>query len=230
MSQGSGAAFFQTSIQWTSHLRTTAGLRADLYGFRVRSDDPVTSGQRDATIASPKLGLVLEPSQDTELYANWGWAFHSNDARGAVQRRDPSTGEPVQPVDPIVRARGAELGARTLRFRRWQSGVAVWGLDIASELVFAGDAGTTEPSRPSRRIGWEWSNVFAATRWLSADAHLAWSRARFRDADPVGDRIPGAVEGVVLTGVSVADLGRLSLRTPSPRRSPIRAFDPVSTC
>ena len=208
--QKSGAAFLETSIQWTGKLRTIAGVRGDVYGFDVRSNDPANSGHRTASLASPKLSVVLGPWRNTEVYANWGWGFHSNDARGAVQTRDPKTGEPVQRVDPIVRAKGAEVGLRTLAFRRYQSTVAVWGLDIASELRFVGDAGTTEPSRPSRRTGIEWSNVFMPKPWLTFDADLAYSRARFRDRDPAGDRIPGAVEGIASAGVSVQDLGRFS--------------------
>ena len=208
--QGSGAAFFQTSVQWTSKLRMIAGLRGDLYGFDVRSSDPANSGHRTASLVSPKLSLVMGPWNDTELYANWGLGFHSNDARGAVQTRDPKTGELVQPVDPIVRASGAELGVRTVAFRRYQTTVAVWGLDIASELLFVGDAGTTEPTRPSRRVGFEWSNVFTPRTWLTLDADLAWSRARFRDDEPGGNRIPGAVEGVVSAGLTLQDRGRFS--------------------
>jgi hypothetical protein len=208
--QRSGAALFETSIQWSSALRTVAGLRGDLYGFDVRSDDPANSGRRSAALASPKLGLVLGPWKNTELHANWGTGFHSNDARGAVQTRDPGTGEPVQRVDPIVRATGAELGLRTLPWRHYQAALAVWSLDIDSELLFVGDAGTTEASRPSRRVGLEWSNVFVPAPWLTFDVDVAWSRARFRDADPAGDRIPGAVEGVASAGVALHDLGRFS--------------------
>lgn len=208
--QRSGAGFFQTNIQWSSKLRTVAGLRGDLYAFDVRSDDPANSGGRTASLASPKLGVVLGPWNSTELYANWGLGFHSNDARGAVQTRDPRTGEPVLRVDPIVRATGAELGLRTLALRHYQTALTVWGLDIASELLFVGDAGTTEASRPSRRVGFEWSNVFTPKPWLTLDADVAWSRARFRDDDPAGDRIPGAVEGVASAGLSVQDLGRFS--------------------
>jgi hypothetical protein len=208
--QTSGAAFFQTSIQWSDTLRTVAGLRGDVYAFDVASSDPANSGRRTASLASPKLGLVLGPWNSTEVYANAGLGFHSNDARGAVQTRDPKTGEAVEPVDPIVRARGAELGLRTLALRRYQTSVAVWGLDIDSELLFVGDAGTTEASRPSRRVGFEWSNVFVPRPWLTLDADLAWSRARFRDADPAGDRIPGAVEGVASAGLTVHELGRFS--------------------
>jgi outer membrane receptor protein involved in Fe transport len=108
----------------------------------------------------------------------------------------------VDPVDPIVRAKGAEVGLRTVAARRIHTTVAFWGLDIASELLFVGDAGTTEASRPSRRVGFEWSNVWTPSTWLNVDADLAYSKARFRDQDPAGDRIPGAIEGVASAGVS----------------------------
>ena len=208
--QGGGAAYVQTSVQWTGGLRTVLGLRGDAGRFDVRSSDPANSGRRTASLVSPKSSVVLGPWKNTELYANWGGGFHSNDARGVVQARDPRTGEPVARADPLVRARGAELGLRSLALRRYQTAVTAWGLDVASELVFVGDAGTTVPSRPSRRLGVEWSNVFAPRPWLTVDADLAWSRARFRDRDPVGDRIPGAVEGVASAGVTVQDLGRFS--------------------
>ena len=233
--QTSGALYFQTSIQWNAKVRTQAGLRGDLYHFDVKSDDPANSrhlpegvpnnpneprgvtggsfgnsGTRSASLASPKLGLVLGPWRNTEVYANGGFGFHSNDARGSVQTRDPKTGDPVEPVDPIVRAKGAEFGFRTVAHGRFHSSAAVWLLDIASELLFVGDAGTTEASRPSRRLGFEWSNSFTPTPWLSLDADIAYSKARFRDDDPAGDRIPGAVEGVVSAGLSVQDRGPFS--------------------
>ena len=163
----------------------------------MRSDDPANSGRRTASLASPKLGVVLGPWKNTEVYAQLRAAASTATTRAArVQTRDPKTGDPVEPVDPIVRATGYELGVRTLAFGRFQTAVAVWGLDIDSELLFVGDAGTTEASRPSRRLGVEWSSVFTPARWLTLDADLAYSHARFRDDDPAGDRIPGAVEGV----------------------------------
>ena len=108
-----------------------------------------------------------------------------------------------------MRAKGAELGLRSLALPRLQTALALWGLDIDSELLFVGDAGTTEANRPSRRVGLEWSSVFAALPWLTFDADFAWSRAGFRDSLS-GDRIPGAVEGVASAGVTVQDLGRFS--------------------
>src|SRR4029434_1128228 len=45
--------------------------------------------------------------------------------------------------------------------------------------------------------------------WLTLDADLAWSQARFKDSDPAGDRIPGAVEQVASAGVTLDGHGML---------------------
>jgi outer membrane receptor protein involved in Fe transport len=78
----------------------------------------------------------------------------------------------------------------------------LWGLDIDSEHVFLGDAALTAPSRPSRRTGIELSSNLRAGGGVDMDADLAYSKARFTDPDPAGDRIPGAVEGVVSAGAT----------------------------
>ena len=67
----------------------------------------------------------------------------------------PSTGEPAEPVDPLVRARGAELGLRTLAVPGLHATRGAVGPRLDSELLFVGDAGTTEASRPSQRRGVE---------------------------------------------------------------------------
>ncbi|MFO1344176.1 MAG: TonB-dependent receptor [Burkholderiales bacterium] len=66
----------------------------------------------------------------------------------------------------------------------------MYRLDLTSELLFVGDAGTTEVSRPSRRVGFELANYYKLGNWLTVDADVAFARARFRDADPTGNRIP----------------------------------------
>jgi hypothetical protein len=201
--QWSTAAFVQNSTQWAYWLRTIAGLRADIYRFDVASSITPNSGTKTSSLVSPKLTVVMGPWHSSEVYADLGFGFHSNDGRGATLTRDPQTGEPVSPVSPLVRSKGAEIGVRTNALKWFQSTVTLWGLGIGSGLVFSGDAGTTEPSRPSRRVGFEWSNYYTPAPWLVLDADLAYSRARFRDSDPAGDRIPGAAEGVAAVGVTV---------------------------
>jgi outer membrane receptor protein involved in Fe transport len=206
----SGGLYGQTSLQWSSWLRTVAGLRADHYRFDVRANDTINGGRDTAALLSPKLTVILGPWRNTELYANGGSAFHSNDARGVTIRIDPATGQPTDRVTPLVRSRGAELGLRSTAMPRVHITAALWALDLASELLFVGDAGTTEPSRPSRRTGLELATFYNLSEWLALDVEYAYSRARFRNADAGGDRIPGAIEGVASVALSVIDVGKLS--------------------
>jgi outer membrane cobalamin receptor len=77
-----------------------------------------------------------------------------------------------------------------------------------SELLFVGDAGVTEPSRPSRRYGVEWINYWRPLKWLLIDAEIALTNARFTDDDPAGAYIPGAVSQVGELGFTVDNSGR----------------------
>ena len=168
--QTMASVYAQTEIEWTRALRTTFGVRADTYQFSVTSDNPLNSGDGVDGMVSPKFGAVFGPWNGTELYANAGMGFHSNDARGAVIRSRSGSGELVDRVTPLVRARGAEVGLRTVQVRGLQSTVALWYLGLDSELVFVGDAGTTEAGRPSRRVGLEWTNYASLRSWLTLDA------------------------------------------------------------
>jgi outer membrane receptor protein involved in Fe transport len=108
----------------------------------------------------------------------------------------------VERATPLVRATGYEAGTR----QKWSptliTTAALWALNIDSELVFAGDAGTTEASRPSRRKGIELTANWRPIRGWEIDADAAITRARFADNQPIGDRIPGAMERVVTLGAT----------------------------
>src|SRR2546425_114645 len=149
----SGSLYYTNDTIWTSWLRSRVGLRGDRYRFRVARGDPRNSGTTDAGLLSPKLGVAFGPWSRVEYFVNYGRGFHSNDARTLVT--------------PLVRAQGAEFGVRATPLQGWQTSIALWRLDLDSELVFVGDAGTTEPSHASRRQGIEWTNVVrgAIGRW-----------------------------------------------------------------
>jgi len=201
------AAYAENSTEWTDTLRTVAGLRVDRFDFDVASNIPQNSGRASATLASPKLSVIATPWKTTELFANAGFGYHSNDARGVTSTVDPKTGEPIDKATPLARAKGAEIGVRTEAIARLQSSLSLWYLHLASELVFSGDEGTTEATRPSKRVGIEWSNRYAPASWLLVDLDAAWTRARFAADDPVGNYIPDALQGTIAAGATVHDVG-----------------------
>ena len=223
MNQVSISPYVQNRTRWHPKFRTVAGLRGDFYDFDVASDDPRNSGQASDGLASPKLSLIFGPWFDTEYYINLGYGFHSNDGRGATTTVYPKSGESVEPVDPLVRAEGFDVGLRTTLVRDLDSTLSFWLLDLDSELLFIGDAGTTEASRPSRRYGVEWTNYYRPLPWLKFDADFSFSKARFTDDDPAGDHIPGAIETVIAAGVAIDDVkglfGGLRVRYFGPRPS-----------
>jgi hypothetical protein len=182
--EGSVGLFVQNTTFWTDWLRTNIGWRGDYYDTTVNSFfNPVNSGNATATIGSPKAGLVIGPFAKTELFLNAGEGFHSNDARGVTIKESPSDGSPVDSSPFLVKTKGAEVGLRTKLIPGLTSSIALFMLDSASEILFVGDAGDTEASRPSRRVGFEWTNDYKPTSWLSLEADLAMTRARFRGSN-----------------------------------------------
>ncbi|UCV11463.1 TonB-dependent receptor [Dechloromonas denitrificans] len=207
VTQRSLALWAQNEVRWTPWFRSVQGLRADAYDFAVDANQAANSGKAGDQMLTPKLALVFGPWKKTELYANYGHGFHSNDARGTTISRDPASGDAVDKVKPLVRTKGYEAGVRSEIVSGWQSTVALWQLEAASELVFVGDAGTTEASRPSRRRGVEWTNFYRPADWLAFDADFSWSQARFIDPDALGNDIPGAVSRTANLGVTLDHLG-----------------------
>ncbi len=157
--------------------------------------------------------MIFGPWKKSELYFNAGTGYHSNRQR---QSRDDhagipgSTGESVDPVTPLARAKGAEVGFRTVAIPRVQTTLTLWRLDLASELIFAGDAGSTEASRPSEQCG------SSGRTTCGCHPFSQWTRTwhgptlSSPTAIQVGSCIPGAVQVVSSLGLS-ADTARRAL-------------------
>lgn len=204
--ENSTGLYAENTVWWHDKFRTVAGIRYDRYQFDVNSSIDGNSGSTRDGITSPKLSMIFGPWANTEFFYNIGKGFHSNDARGTTQTRLPD-GSPASPLTPLVSTRGSEVGVRSEWIPGLQSSLALWQLDIDSELVFVGDAGETEPSRGSRRYGVEWNNHYVINDWLLLDMDVALSKSRFTDYDPAGKYIPGAINKVASLGATVTNWG-----------------------
>lgn len=183
--EGSVGLYIRNTVRWTDWMRTTVGYRGDFYATNVDSIfNAANSGRAQAAIGSPKAGIVFGPFYKTEFFINAGEGFHSNDARGVTITQSPADGSPVDSSPFLVKTRGAEIGIRTRAIPGLDSAISLFVLDSASEILFVGDAGDTEASRPSRRYGVEWTNRYQPTSWLRFDGDVAITHARFRGDNP----------------------------------------------
>ena len=207
VSQDLVSVYGQQLVNFSPRWRGYLGLRGDALYYDVQGREPVygpgNSGSGHDAIVTPKAGLAFTVTQANELYLNAGSGYHSNDVRGAVITVDPQSGLPADKVPALVKGRGAEAGWRFQPGEQFSLTTALWMLDLDSELVYVGDAGTTEPGRPSSRRGIE-----ATMRWTPSsrwrfEADAALSRARFRGTAPEGEGnyIDNAIESAVSAGV-----------------------------
>ena len=185
--EASYSPYVKLELQPMPWMRLAGGVRADYFTFDVRNlcdtcpQQP--AGRKDSGQVSPKGNLILGPWFNTEFFVNYGTGFHSNDARSTV----------AGDSSPLARAQGVEVGLRSKPWGpdRTELMATFWGLDLSSELVFVGDAGTTEARGATRRYGVEVGARGQIYGPLSFNGSLTWTHAEFKDT---GLAIPLAPE------------------------------------
>jgi len=235
--------YAENKIQWAEKFRSVVAVRGDDAKYVVTSLTPtyvspvfapvnfaeLNTGSANKFLPSPKASLIFGPWANTELYAQGGFSFHSNDARGATQREEPiSPDNPFPtsstPISPLVQTKGGEVGVRTAAVPHLQSTLSLWYLHSNSELQQDGDTGGTVASeQSSNRYGIEWANFYTPLEHWAFDFDLADSRAQFTQIDPGdaaytnvgggqypvqgpgGKLVPEAVRVVISSGVTLHD-------------------------
>jgi outer membrane receptor protein involved in Fe transport len=207
------ALYTEADVVPSPRLHLRPGLRLDAFVWDVRDLDPgtardpmtTTGGRASTAIVSPKLSAELHQSEEMTLFFNAGYGFHSNDARAAVSTHGAGA---------LARAIGGEFGARMKPHARARVSADLWYLHLASEQVWSGDNGGTEPSDPTRRFGLDLEGSVDATGWLSLDANVTWARSTLVANQGNGGALALAPRWMGSGGVSVHDRRSfVSLRT-----------------
>lgn len=177
-------------------------MRGDHYNFDVNGLNPANAGEGSDGVLSPKFSLAYEVRNDLELYGAYGYGFHSNDVSGVVQTQDPNTGLASAQTDLIVKGKGGEIGARYHPSSNFNISVAFYHLDLDSELIFVGDAGTSEPSEATKRQGFELGGFWKFGDIFAVDATASWSDAKFANTPTSANKIPNSVDFTAAAGVT----------------------------
>jgi hypothetical protein len=184
--EGSIGVYAQQTAHWSDWCKTIIGFRGDFFAASDNQVSPAaTQGINSGKLPGPKGSIIFGPFNKTEFYMDIGQGFHSNDVRGVTVKVEPT--DPQERLNSgtfLVPTQGAEIGIRTKAIEGLNSAVAVFGLDAASENIFDGDAGDTQPTLlPTRRIGIEWTNDYRPVSWFDLEADVADTRARFLGYD-----------------------------------------------
>src|SRR5262245_46156996 len=172
-------------------LRFNTGARGDIFVYDLQ--DQLQTGTLDGSavrgIPSVKANLALGPWYQTEFFVNFGTGFHSNDARAVIL--DPN-------LTALARAQGYEFGVRVRPHPKVQASATFWALNLASELVFVGDEGTTEPIGASKRKGVEFSTQIQPFEWLTFNGNFTYTNATLDN----GGAVPLAPRWTALADVT----------------------------
>ena len=198
--------FGELQFAVTQRLRATVGVRMDYYDFEVDALRTANSGSDSDSLWQPKIGLAYRFNENLEFYANYGHGFHSNDVRAAVNTIDPATGDVTDSLDVLVEGKGSEVGFRYDNLQGFNISMAAFELRTDSELVFVGDAGTTEPSDPTRRDGVELNSFWEISPRLVFDLSAAYSDGHFRGLPSGMNSIPDAHDRVIGAGLTYVGL------------------------
>ncbi|MGI9204597.1 MAG: TonB-dependent receptor [Woeseiaceae bacterium] len=196
-------AYADAEVAWTDQFRTSLGVRVDHFSWDVNALRSENSGSGSDSIVNPKLSIAYNFNDQWEIYANYGGGFHSNDVRAAELSIDPATGDPAEPFAAIVEAEGIETGFRAEISDRLNFSATFFSLELDSELIFVGDAGTTEPNEATERKGVEAALFWRPNDWLILDATAAKTDAKFKNAPAGEDSIPDAHDAVAAFGTTV---------------------------
>ncbi len=207
--ESSTSAYIQNEIRWSDNFRTVAGLRYDYYNFDVSTKDAlveetlaVNGGSANDDIVTASLSAIYTVSDTLEFYGSIGEGFHSNDARGVVIALDPATGDPADVADALVDTLGYEIGLRTSG-DKFNASIALWALEIDSELLFVGDSGSTEDTGVgSERKGVELTLYYYLNDMWTFDLEYAYSDSKFEEKVDGFDEVPGALDNVISAGVN----------------------------
>jgi len=122
---------------------------------------------------------------------------------------------------PLIRTYGAEIGIRNESIPKLVNTLSFWMLHSDSELIYTGDAGTTEPGAASMRQGIELSSYWRPEEWVMVDIEATLTDAHLVDTDPPNQKIPNSspytFNGGITLGGTQGFFGSLRARYFAPR-------------
>lgn len=230
--------WLQQEFVFTPVFRIVWGVRHDFFTFSkddkegseldsINNGLPHASGATSQSVFSPKINFIFSPTNNFDIFLNFGQGFHSNDARDAVigarvvDLSDAWKNEGLSSnqidarltrynFDPAMRnigtlpkATAGEIGVKSKIFNKLYFTSSFWYLYLDKEFVYSGDGGITELSNPTQRLGFDVEARMEINQWLWADADISTAKGTIKNLPDGQNHIPLAPTLTASGGISV---------------------------
>ncbi|GER92448.1 TonB-dependent receptor [hot springs metagenome] len=189
--------FFQGQYRPVDFLKVVGGLRYDIFRFDIENKiRPGNSGSGDTSIFSPKIGFVIAPIKNLNIFANKGLGFRSP---AADEMSPPDKDYKNFNLKP-AKVDTWDIGFNTLLFDKLHLLFDYYQTDMEREIRNVG-ADTINIGK-SKRDGYEIEAKIYATNDLVIYSNYGWVKAKIKNPDTTGeDKITGVPKKYIGTGV-----------------------------
>jgi outer membrane receptor protein involved in Fe transport len=189
--------FFQGQYKPTDFLKFVGGLRYDRFDFDIENKiRTVNSGSGDTSIFSPKIGLVITPFSNLNIFANKGLGFRSP----AVDEMSPADRDYKNFNLKPAKVDTWDMGFNTTLFEKLHLAFDYYQTDMEREIRQVGSESLAIGE--SKRDGYEIEAKFYATNNLAFYSNYGWVKARIKNPSTAGqDKVTGVPKDYVGAGV-----------------------------
>jgi outer membrane receptor protein involved in Fe transport len=189
--------FFQGQYKPADFLKIVGGLRYDHFDFYIENRTrPGNSGSGDTSIFSPKIGFVITPLENLNIFANKGLGFRSPSAVEMSPHDRDYKNFNLKPA----RVHTWDIGFNTLLFERLQLSFNYYQTDMEREIRRVGDEMLAIGE--SERDGYEIEARLYATNEIALYSNYSWVNARIKNPAVAGhDRVTGVPEDYIGAGI-----------------------------
>lgn len=204
------AAFLQAQTRPFDILKIVGGIRYDYFDIDIENKTvPAYSGGANPSIFSPKIGFVLTPTKNFNIFANKGFGFRSP----ATQEMSPPTTKGKKNLDlECAQVDTWDIGFNTTLFEKLFLAFDYYQTDMEREIRFV--AGEATNIGKTQRDGYEVETKLYVTPGIVLFASYAWVDAKVKNpVNPGQDRVTGVPKNIISCGIETTkELGRGKLQ------------------
>jgi len=189
--------FAQVQYKPLEILKLTGGLRYDYFDFDITNKvRPANSGTGNTSIMTPRVGMIITPMKDLNIYANKGIGFRTP---SAMEMSPPDRDYKNISLKP-AKVDTWDIGFNKLFYEKFDISFNYYQTDMERETRVVGPATLTIGK--SKRTGYDIEARFYASREIALFTSYSWVKARIKNPAVTGEnRITGVPEDYFSAGI-----------------------------